>query len=102
VDDREHVLRRDAHPRRLAVRRCRGSGLAAVGIDPLATLESLLEAGHDVTVDAVAGQGLLTLTIGAGEQSASTMVQIQDRVGAVGGTATLCAGLLRVEMPCAS
>ncbi|MBF4764583.1 hypothetical protein ISU07_15735 [Nocardioides islandensis] len=67
-----------------------------------ATLESLLEAGHDVTVDAVAGQGLLTLTIGAGEQSASTMVQIQDRVGAVGGTATLCAGLLRVEMPCAS
>jgi hypothetical protein len=29
-------------------------------------------------------------------------VQIQDRVGAVGGTATVCDGLLRVEMPCAS
>ena len=67
-----------------------------------ATLESLLETDHDVTVDAVTGNGLLSLAIGAGEQSESTMVQIQDRVGAVGGTATLCDGLLRVEMPCAS
>ena len=67
-----------------------------------ATVESLLETDRDVTVDAVTEHGRLTLAIGAGEQSDSTMVQIQDRVGAVGGTATLCDGLLRVEMPCAS
>jgi signal transduction histidine kinase len=67
-----------------------------------ATVESLLETDHDVTVDAVTEHGRLRLVIGAGDQSDSTMVQIQDRVGAVGGTATLCDGLLRVEMPCAS
>jgi len=67
-----------------------------------ATLESLLETDHDVTIDAVTEDGLLSLEIGAGEQSERTMVQIQDRVGAVGGTATLFDGLLRVEMPCAS
>jgi hypothetical protein len=40
--------------------------------------------------------------IGAGNQTDSMMLQIQDRVGAVGGTAAVCDGRLRVEMPCAS
>ena len=67
-----------------------------------ATLESLRLSEHDVTVEAVAEQGRLQLVIGAGDQTDSTMQQIQDRVGAVGGTAAVCDGQLRMEMPCAS
>ena len=55
-----------------------------------------------MTVDAVAEHGRLRSVIGAGDQTDSTMLQIQDRVGAVGGTAAVCDGQLRVEMPCAS
>ena len=66
-----------------------------------ATLESLRLTPHDVTVDAVAEQGRLLLLIGAGNPTGSTMLQIQDRVGAAGGTASVCDGQLRVEMPCA-
>ncbi len=66
-----------------------------------ATLESLRTAPDDVTVDAVAEQGRLLLLIGTGRPTGSTMLQIQDRVGAVGGTAAVCDGRLRVEMPCA-
>jgi len=67
-----------------------------------ATLESLRLTEDDVTVDASADRGRLCLVIGAGNQTDSAMLQIQDRVGAVGGTATVCDGQLRVEMPCAS
>jgi signal transduction histidine kinase len=67
-----------------------------------ATLESLRLTEHDVTVDAVAEHGRLELVIGAGNQTDSTMLRIQDRVGAVSGTATVCNGELRVQMPCAS
>ena len=66
-----------------------------------ATLESLRLTPDDVTVDAVAEQGRLVLLIGAGTPTGSTMLQIQDRVGAAGGTAAVWDGQLRVEMPCA-
>ena len=68
----------------------------------LCRLESLRLTEHDVTVEAVAEQGRLLLMIGVGDQADSSMLQIQDRVGAVGGTAAVCDGQLRVEMPCAS
>ena len=67
-----------------------------------AAVESLRLTQHDVTVDAVAEHGRLRLMIGCGDQADSSMLQIQDRVGAVGGTAALCDGQLRLEMPCAS
>jgi signal transduction histidine kinase len=67
-----------------------------------ATVESLRLTQHDVTVEAVAEEGELRVVIGAGNQTDSMMLQIQDRVGAVGGTAAVCDGRLRVEMPCAS
>jgi signal transduction histidine kinase len=67
-----------------------------------ATVESLRLTQHEVTVDAVAKEGWLRVVIGADNQTDSMMVQIQDRVGAVGGTAAVCDGRLRVEMPCAS
>ena len=67
-----------------------------------ATLESLRLTRDDVTVDAVAEDGRLRMVIGAGNQTDSTMLQIQDRVGAVGGTTAVCEGQLTVEMPCAS
>jgi signal transduction histidine kinase len=67
-----------------------------------AAVESLRLTDSDVTVDAVAEDGLLRLVIDAGSQITSAMLQIQDRVGAVGGTAALREGELRVEMPCAS
>lgn len=44
---------------------------------------------------------VLLLVIDAGNQTISVMLQIQDRVGAVGGTAAVRDGQLRVEMPCA-
>jgi hypothetical protein len=40
--------------------------------------------------------------IGAGGALDAAMVQIRDRVGAVGRTATVLDGQLRLEMSCAS
>jgi len=67
-----------------------------------AAVESLRLTENHVTVDAIAEDGHLRLLIVAGNQIDSAMVQIQDRVGAVGGTTALRDGQLRVEMPCAS
>jgi signal transduction histidine kinase len=67
-----------------------------------ATAESLRLSGDDVTVDVVAEGDRLQLVIGAGTPSDEALVQILDRVGAVGGTMDLTDGQLRVEMPCAS
>ena len=67
-----------------------------------ATLESLRQTELQVVVDAVAENGRLRVVIGMGLHSPGTMLQIQDRVGAVGGTAVVCDGQLRLEMPCAS
>jgi signal transduction histidine kinase len=65
-----------------------------------ATLESLRLTAHDVTVDAVAEDGVLRLVLGAESTLDDSTLQIQDRVGAVGGTAVVCDGRLRIEMPC--
>jgi hypothetical protein len=67
-----------------------------------AAVESLRLTDSDVTVDAVAEDGRLRLVIDVGNQITSAMLQIQDRVGAVGGTAAVLDGQLRVEMPCVS
>jgi signal transduction histidine kinase len=67
-----------------------------------ATVESLRLTHHDVTVDAVAEQSRLRLVIGATSDFDDDLVQILDRVGAVGGTVAVADGQLRVEMPCAS
>jgi signal transduction histidine kinase len=67
-----------------------------------ATVESLRLTESDVTVDAAAEDGRLRLVIDAGNQITSAMQPIRDRVGAVGGTAAVQDGQLRVEMPCAS
>jgi signal transduction histidine kinase len=67
-----------------------------------AAVESLRQTEEEVTVEADARDGWLRLDIGAGNPSPGTMLQIQDRVGAVGGTALVSDGRLRLEMPCAS
>jgi signal transduction histidine kinase len=67
-----------------------------------ATLESLRLTDRDVTVDAVADNGRLRLVIDAGKAIDGAMLEIQDRVGAVSGTATVRDGQLRLEMPCGS
>jgi signal transduction histidine kinase len=67
-----------------------------------ATVESLRLTESDVVVEAAADDGRLRLEIDAGNPIADAMQQIRDRVGAVGGTAALREGKLRVEMPCAS
>jgi signal transduction histidine kinase len=67
-----------------------------------ATLESLRLTERDVTVDAVAEDGRLRLVIDAGEEIDDALLEIRDRVGAVGGTATVLDGQLRLEMSCAS
>jgi signal transduction histidine kinase len=67
-----------------------------------AAVESLRLTDGDVTVDAVAEDGHLRLVIDMGGQIDSAIQQVQDRVGAVGGTAAVQGGQLRVEMPCAS
>jgi signal transduction histidine kinase len=67
-----------------------------------ATVESLRLTESDVIVDAVAEDGHLRLEIDAGDPITGAMQQIRDRVGAVGGTAAVRDGKLRVEMPCAS
>ena len=67
-----------------------------------AAVEALRLAEHEVTVDAVAENGHLRLVIGTGTALDAAMIQIRDRVGAVGGTVAARDGELRLEMPCAS
>lgn len=67
-----------------------------------ATVESLRLTESDVIVDAAAENGHLSLVIDAGNRITGAIQQIRDRVGAVGGTAAVSDGQLRVEMPCAS
>jgi signal transduction histidine kinase len=67
-----------------------------------ATVESLRLTDCNVTVDAFAEDGRLRLVIDAGKAIDGAMLEIRDRVGAVGGTAAVGDGELRLEMPCAS
>jgi signal transduction histidine kinase len=67
-----------------------------------AAVEALRLAEREVIVDAVVENGRLRLVIGAATALDEAMVQIRDRVGAVGGTVALRDGELRLEMPCAS
>jgi signal transduction histidine kinase len=67
-----------------------------------ATVESLRLTERDVTVDAVAENGSLSLVIGAEIAPDDAIVQIRDRVGAVGGTVAVRGGELHLEMPCES
>jgi signal transduction histidine kinase len=68
-----------------------------------AAVESLRLTENNVIVDAAAEDGRLRLVIDTGNRiTGGAMQQIRDRVGAVGGTAAVCDGQLRVEMPCAS
>jgi signal transduction histidine kinase len=67
-----------------------------------AAREALRLSDSQVTVDAVAENGRLRVVIGAAAQLDGAMVQIRDRVGAVGGTVTTRNGDLLLEMPCAS
>ena len=67
-----------------------------------ATLESLRLTEREVTVEAVAEKGRLRLVIDARIALDAALVQIQDRVGAVGGTVAVRDGELCLEMPCAS
>jgi signal transduction histidine kinase len=67
-----------------------------------AARESLRSTEGDVTVDAVADNGHLRLTIGADPGFRTAVTQITDRVGAVGGTVTVAGGELLLEMPCGS
>jgi signal transduction histidine kinase len=67
-----------------------------------ATLESLRLSEREVTVDAVAENGRLELVIGGCAARDADIVQIRDRVGAVGGAVAVGNGQLRVEMPCGS
>ena len=67
-----------------------------------AAVEALRLAEHEVTVDAVAENGSLRLVIGARTPLDAAILQIRDRVGAVGGTVAARSGELRLEMPCAS
>ena len=67
-----------------------------------ATVESLRLTESDVIVEAAAEDGHLRLEIDAGNPITGAMQQIRDRVGAVGGTAAVRDGKLRVEMPCVS
>jgi hypothetical protein len=59
-------------------------------------------AEREVIVDAVVENRRLRLVIGAATALDDAMVQIRDRVGAVGGTVAVRDGELRLEMPCAS
>ena len=67
-----------------------------------AAVEALRLTKHEVTVDAVAENGRLRLAIGAPTPLDAAILQIQDRVGAVGGTVAARDGELRLEMPCGS
>jgi signal transduction histidine kinase len=67
-----------------------------------AAREALRLSDSQVTVDAVAENGQLRVIIGGSAGLDGAMVQIRDRVGAVGGTVTSRDGDLWLEMPCAS
>jgi signal transduction histidine kinase len=67
-----------------------------------AAVEALRLTEHDVTVDAVAENGNLRLVIGTETALDAALMEIRDRVGAVGGTVAARDGELRLEMPCAS
>jgi signal transduction histidine kinase len=67
-----------------------------------AAVEALRLAEREVTVDAIAEKGCLRLVIGADPAFDAAMMQIRDRVGAVGGTVAARDGELRLEMPCVS
>jgi signal transduction histidine kinase len=65
-----------------------------------AARESLRSTQGDVTVEAVAENGHVRLTINAGAGFDGAVTQIRDRVGAVGGTVTVAGRELRLDMPC--
>jgi signal transduction histidine kinase len=67
-----------------------------------ATREALRLTAREVTVDAVAEDGCLRLTIAADGTLGAAITQIQDRVGAADGTVTSRPGELLLEMPCGS
>jgi signal transduction histidine kinase len=67
-----------------------------------ATREALRLTAREVTVDAVAEDGCLRLTIAADGTLGAAITQIQDRVGAADGTVTSRSGELLLEMPCES
>jgi signal transduction histidine kinase len=67
-----------------------------------AAAEALRLSTKEVRVDGVAERGTLRLTIDTDGPLGVTITQIEDRVGAVGGTVLARPGALVVEMPCAS
>jgi signal transduction histidine kinase len=90
-------------PRLVALRLPDGRLPAAVeSAAYFAAHEALRLSDGDVTVDALAQDGHLRMTIAAGGELDGAITQIQDRVGAAGGTATVRAGELLLEMPCGS
>jgi signal transduction histidine kinase len=89
---------------RLVPRRLPGGRFPA-GVESaayFATVESLRLTERDVTVDAATENGSLSLVIGAEMGPGDGIVQIRDRVGAVGGTVAFREGELHLEMPCGS
>jgi hypothetical protein len=66
-----------------------------------AAREALRLSDNQVTVDAVAEDDHLRVMIGGAAGLEGAMVQIRDRVGAVGGTVTARDDDLWLEMPCA-
>ncbi|HET8950795.1 MAG TPA: histidine kinase [Solirubrobacteraceae bacterium] len=64
--------------------------------------ETLRLTERTVSVDARAENGSLRMTIGAEGALGGAITQIQDRVGAAGGTVVTQDGELLLEMPCAS
>ncbi|MDX6376385.1 MAG: hypothetical protein QOE98_688, partial [Gaiellaceae bacterium] len=86
-------------PRELPDRRFESAVESAVYF---AARETLRLSDGQVTVDAVAENGRLRVVIGGAAGVDGAMVQIRDRVGAVGGTVTTRDGHLSLEMPCAS
>jgi Histidine kinase len=67
-----------------------------------AAYEALRVTDGEVAVDAVAQDGLLRMTIAPAGELDGAITQIQDRVGAAGGSTTVRAGELVLEMPCGS
>jgi signal transduction histidine kinase len=86
-------------PRKLPERRFEPAVESAVYF---AACEALRLSDGEVTVDAVAESGRLRVMIGGAAGLDGAIVQIRDRVGAVGGTVTTQDGDLWLEMPCAS
>ncbi|MFL5981179.1 MAG: sensor histidine kinase, partial [Gaiellaceae bacterium] len=86
-------------PRELPARRFEAPVESAVYF---ATREALRSSASPVTVQAVADDGHLRVTIGGAASLDGAIVEIRDRVGAVGGTVTVRDDDLWLEMPCAS